>query len=527
MLGFSLAALVGVLLVVVTVAWMLWRTSIVAEEIHVGELARDLGQRTEQILIDARQTLERLDQFPDERCSAGHLAAMRDAAVSRAYIRTIGYWQAAERLCGVGFVESSGLRPARADRIYDSGMIAWWPSPQTEVGGVRLFLMRYGDHDIAIDPAMLLETGPMRDRHAELWLEGLRLAGSGVDLDLPAPGLIAPGLTIDRENGRVISRYSRDSVFPIDIVAVEPLERFWGRHLLGVAVVIALGLVLIVAWLLVILRYSRHRMSLSTQLREAIAEGRISVHYQPVMDLVTGMCVGAEALARWQVEDGEWISPEVFIPVAERSGLIGRITLAVLDCIVRDLGHLLRDGSGFSVNLNLASEDLLGAKFVRALTTRLDAAAVPAGRVKLEITERALIDEEASRQVLAELRRRGHPLVVDDFGTGYSSLSYLERLELDALKIDKSFVDGIGTGAVTGGVVGHIIEMADSLGLEAVAEGIENTEQLNWLLSHGVRYGQGFHFSPGLPAGRLLEFLALNSGQTGPFSDASVSAQAG
>ena len=513
LLGFSLAALAGVLLIVLALGSLVWRSFLGSEERQAGELAEALAQRTEQILVDARDVLEGLERLAAEPCSREHLEAMQDAAISRPYIRTIGHWRAAKRQCGVGFLAPSGLRPPRADRIYDSGVIAWWPSAQTEVGGVRLFLMRYGDHDIAIDPRMLLEIGPLQGRSAALWVEGMQLAASGEEGSLPEPESVSPGLTIDREAGRILSRHSRTSVFPIDIVAAEPMASLWGRHLPMAIVFLGAGLALILVWVGGLLRYSRRRISLPGQLREAIDEGRIRVHYQPILDLASGICIGAEALARWEIERGEWISPDVFVPVAEQSGLIGRVTLAVLDGVLADLGPLLRERPGFSVNLNLASQDLLGDGFTRELERRIDAAGIDCRRLKLEITERALIDEEASRTALAALRRRGHPLVVDDFGTGYSSLSYLERLALDALKIDKSFVDGIGTGAVTGGVIGHIIEMAASLDMEAVAEGIENQHQLDWLIRRGVRCGQGFHFSRPLPAPAFVDFLTRNSGK--------------
>ncbi|PKM01736.1 MAG: hypothetical protein CVV17_06665, partial [Gammaproteobacteria bacterium HGW-Gammaproteobacteria-7] len=197
--------------------------------------------------------------------------------------------------------------------------------------------------------------------------------------------------------------------------------------------------------------------------------------------------------------------------LAERVGLIGQVTLAVLSAVLRDLVALLRDTSDFSVNVNLASEDLLNERFASALFSGLARHGIEPSRVKLEITERALITSEAARTIISDLRQRGHPVVIDDFGTGYSSLSYLERLELDALKIDKSFVDGIGTGAVTGGVIGHIIEMAGSLGLGLVAEGIENAEQVDWLLARGVRLGQGFKYSKPLSAAAFIAFRQAHS----------------
>ncbi|PKM02429.1 MAG: hypothetical protein CVV17_05715, partial [Gammaproteobacteria bacterium HGW-Gammaproteobacteria-7] len=147
LLGFSLAALAGVLMVFASTVWLLWRTSIDAEAARVGALASALGLRTEQILIDAAETLDRLDRLDHPPCSTEHLATMQDVAISRPYIRSLGHWRATERLCGIGFIQPTGLKPARADRIYDSGLIAWWPNAQTEVGGVRLLLLRKGDHD--------------------------------------------------------------------------------------------------------------------------------------------------------------------------------------------------------------------------------------------------------------------------------------------------------------------------------------------------------------------------------------------
>jgi sensor c-di-GMP phosphodiesterase-like protein len=127
--------------------------------------------------------------------------------------------------------------------------------------------------------------------------------------------------------------------------------------------------------------------------------------------------------------------------------------------------------------------------------------------IKLEITERAMVDTDASRDVIRNFRRRGHQIAIDDFGTGYSSLGYLQTLELDTLKIDKSFVDAIGTEAVTHHVIGHVIEMAKSLQLDIVAEGIEAGHQAEWLIEQGVEYGQGYFYSRPLPRSEFLEYF--------------------
>lgn len=506
----TLAGLVGTALLFGSIAWILWQESMASEEAYAGGLAASLGQNTERIILDTRNLLAGFDRLPMPRCSKEHLQALQDAAVSRPYIRAIGYWQASERMCGVGFLPPEGLKPPRADRIYENGVIAWWPSPHTQYGGVQLFLMRFGDHDVAIDPRQLLDLGPTNDHEAVLWVERLRMSAAPWNIVLPLPDALPVGVTVDRARGRVLSHFSRNSILPIDVVAVEPIESFWSRHLQTLALGAGLGLLLIGSWIYLILRFSRRQLSLATELREALIANRVEVHYQPVIELASGRCVGAEALARWERENGEPVSPDVFIPVAEEAGLVQEITLAVLKTVVRDMKQTLAKFPGLSVNLNLAADDLKNDKIGIELADCLAAANLPPSAIKLEITERALINSDISRALIRSFRSNGHQVAVDDFGTGYSSLSYLQSFELDVLKIDKSFVDAIGTEAATSQVIVHVIEMAKSLGLDTVAEGVQTPDQVAWLTAHGVTFGQGFLFSKPLSAGDFLEFFHVN-----------------
>jgi len=512
-IGFTLAAIAGVLVLFGLVSWLLWRESMETEEKRVAELARVLGERTEQIIVDARDMLDAFNRSSLDKCSADHISVMHKAAVNKPYIRAIGYWRAAERLCGVGYIQAVELKPSRADRIYESGVIAWWPSSQTNVGGVQMFLMRYGDHDVAIDPRMLLEPTTAQVRQAGLWVEGLPMSKTAGDADIPPPDTLAVGLTVDQENNRLVSRFSLGTILPIDIVAVESIDLFWKRYLPIILATAGLGLVLTATWIYLVLRYSRHRLSLTTQLRAALAEGRIEAYFQPIVELSSNRCVGAEVLARWVREDGEMVRPDLFIPIAEEAGLVPEITLAMLAATLRDLQTLLNEHPRLCINVNLAPEDLASDKFMQTLTHKLQQHAVAAASVKLEISERTMVNTEQSRELVREFRRRGHGVAVDDFGTGYSSLSYLASFELDTLKIDKAFVDAIGTEAVTNHVVGHVIDMARSLELDIVAEGIETEEQAGWLLAGGVEYGQGFLFSRPIPAREFRAFFHAHDKQ--------------
>jgi sensor c-di-GMP phosphodiesterase-like protein len=187
--------------------------------------------------------------------------------------------------------------------------------------------------------------------------------------------------------------------------------------------------------------------------------------------------------------------------------LLPAVTFAVLDAPLRDLRGLLLDCPGLSIHINLSQADLGGDAFSEALQDRLQAAGLPNRTIGLEITERALVNTDTARATIHRLRARGHQVAVDDFGTGFSSLSYLSAFDLDVLKIDKSFVDAIGTEAATSNVIVHVIEMARSLGLRTVAEGVEREEQWHWLVAHGVDFAQGYLFSPPLAARDFIDFV--------------------
>jgi sensor c-di-GMP phosphodiesterase-like protein len=486
---------------------LLWTESYDAERERAGNLANTLGERTEAILIDTRDLLGGLDLVATPPCSPEHLQAMQEAAATRPHLRALGYWRASERVCGVGFVASDGLRPPRADRIYDSGVIAWWPGPHTEVGGVPLFLMRFGQHDAAIDPRLLIDDGTLDDRRAALWVEGLRMVTAPSNAELPEPQTLPQGLQVDTVGQRLLSRFSHNAVFPIDVVAVEPLASFWSRQRTLLAVGSSLALLLLGAWLLMLQRVTRRRLSPEAELRRALQEGRIVAHYQPVIEFSSGRCIGAEALARWEHEDGRLLAPDRFLPLAEQCGLTPAITAAILEAILQDLPELLEVAPQTTINLNLAPQDLEDNAFERLLIAGLQRSGLPPAAIKLEITERGLVNSDSARALIRGFRGNGHQVAVDDFGTGYSSLSYLQSFELDILKIDKTFVDAIGTEAATSQVIVHVIEMAHALGLELVAEGVEWPAQAEWLVEHGVRFGQGYLYSAALPARDFHQFL--------------------
>ena len=252
-----------------------------------------------------------------------------------------------------------------------------------------------------------------------------------------------------------------------------------------------------------------HRVSLEAALRSAVEEGGFRLVYQPIVSLDSGRIVGAEALLRWDAPDPAWSMPDAFIGLAEETGLIAPIGSWVNAEVARQLkawSPFLQDDPDFSVSVNLSGLQLTPdlADFLISLREHN----IEPGRVTFELTETVLIaDAEPSIEALLGLRLLGVGLAIDDFGTGYSSLSYLERLPVDSIKIDRSFVEGLGKKRQSVAIVSAIIRMAAALGLRVTAEGVETEEQLDTLVALGCTQGQGFYWSAGVSGAELAALL--------------------
>jgi diguanylate cyclase (GGDEF)-like protein/PAS domain S-box-containing protein len=256
------------------------------------------------------------------------------------------------------------------------------------------------------------------------------------------------------------------------------------------------------------------RMQLRTELDQALADGAFKLAYQPIVDLHTGRTCGFEALARWEHPRRGTVPPLEFIQLAEESGLIVPLGAWVLRTAVTAaagwLGLRPTDRSYISVNVSVRQFRTPG--FVDQVLTELVRSGLPAECLVLEITESLLLaDQEQIRADLTTLRQAGIGVSIDDFGTGYSSLSYLHQVPVDALKLDKSFVDTISTSSQQFDLVNGIVQMAGTLQLDVVAEGIETSEDLALLIEAGCRFGQGYLFARPMSHGDATEWVRANS----------------
>ncbi len=243
------------------------------------------------------------------------------------------------------------------------------------------------------------------------------------------------------------------------------------------------------------------------ELQRGIALGELRLHYQPVMHLLGEAVSGVEALVRWQHPERGLLAPTEFIPLAESSGLIVELGKWVLREACTRAAAWQEAGQTFGVGVNLSPRQMVGADVVDLVRDVLAETGARPDRLVLEVTESAVMDEPQAPDILRALRAMGVRLALDDFGTGYSSLTYLRRFPLDAIKIDRSFVSGLGRDADDEAIVGSVVSLSRAIGKLVVAEGVETVVQLNALRALGVDQAQGFLWSPALPADELVAWL--------------------
>jgi diguanylate cyclase (GGDEF)-like protein/PAS domain S-box-containing protein len=256
-----------------------------------------------------------------------------------------------------------------------------------------------------------------------------------------------------------------------------------------------------------------HQLSLTNRLREAVREEHWVLHWQPIVDIETGIVESLEALIRWQDPKGGLVAPLEFIPLAEELGLIEAIGDWVIAELVRQQAAWRVQGLDLRLGFNLSPRQLWSARLAEKIMTAMRAGDVDPRRVIVEVTEStAMADPDRTQKILAELHSWGFTLALDDFGTGYSSLARLKHMPVDVLKIDRAFVHDVSNDISQASMVRAMIQLAQGLDMTPLAEGVETPQEYEFLRANGCRLAQGFLFSRPVPADEIPALLAREGG---------------
>lgn len=482
-----------------------------AREAEMGRamvFARDVLLRSEKTSAQSFAAINALvAAHAADPCSEDNVELMRRYDLSSSYLQAVGYVLGNRMICSSqGRDSKGGLELGPVDYVSPIGArmrlnVRFPFDPDTsyvvaEMHGYAVIVNKNLPLDAATEKdASLAAYVPASSRviasHGYVDPRWLRLSKDQYEATFISKGYVV-AVTKSR-------RFFVGTVVALPVSYVVRQTRRTAEVLLPAGIFAGIILALAVVYL------GRQQMSMPAALRAALKRHELFLLYQPIVDLRSRQFVGAEALIRWRRPSGELVPPDFFIPIAEQEGLIQRITERVIELVERDVEDLFQRHPQFYIAINLSALDLEADCTVELLQRLATNTGAARGNLVVEVSERGLIKREPAKKIVHELRARHIRVAIDDFGTGYSSLAYLESFELDFLKIDKLFVDTMNRDAPTSQVVLHIIEMAKSLRLQIVAEGVETDAQAHFLRERGVPFAQGWLFGRPMPMNELRQ----------------------
>jgi sensor c-di-GMP phosphodiesterase-like protein len=513
-------AMLAIAVPIVAALWLAQREALSRETDRLLDYTQESLSRSEQTAKEISQVGNTLAEMPGGPCSAAHLAQMRRFATQLTYVKAVGY------VSGTNLVCSSLGDDGKAQ---DLGP-AEWGGPhgidmRTNVRfafdrSTAYLVAQFRNHAVVIDgnlalPAYTGRPGTLTALYA--WHTGDIIAERRRRSALPQSWLRRfaneSQLPTQRfttvHDGDYLVTVSYSANFRVAALAALPfahVEEQARRQALWFA---PLGM-LISALLLLLIRYVlRQQRSIEAAIRRGIRRREFHLVYQPIVALDTEQWIGAEALLRWTDSEGVSHRPDVFIPAAERAGVMSELTAHIFDLLTHELAGVFARYPRLAISFNVSSQDVAEPDRLLANLTRLQQA-TGAGphNLKIELTEHSLVAREPATRLLHQARAMGICVAIDDFGIGYSGLAHLENFEIDALKIDKLFIDTMRGDAPTSQVALHIIQLAQALKLRTIAEGVETREQVQFLRELGVHFAQGWFYSHAIDFGQFIHFYA-------------------
>ena len=501
-----IAVAVGVLLAgAPLLAFDFWLGNFIDEQAQaeIAAAARRAITLTETRLAQARSALDAVAGERIQACGPATVAAMRQAAFGAAPVKDIALLGPdGQVLCSgsdLGLVQgrmvSSTTLPGKAGLSLDVIRLA---------SGRNMVRLRRGiaggNQLAALMPTTLLlpqatvADGPGTAHVRLVAADGSLIGAAGA---MPAEG--EPQLSMTTKPGRYGLGYQ--IVVPRASIPAEHADLRWlGR--------VAVGIVVLTLIAFVALMRRRPSNNPVAEIEQALAAGEFIPYYQPIVDIRSGQLRGAEVLVRWRKPDGSLVLPGTFIPLAESSGLIREMTRDLMRRVCVEAGEAIGRRPALKVSFNFAGQLFRDELIVKDVRNIFANTPIKFSQVVIEVTERDPIENfTETRQTIAALQGLGVRIAIDDVGTGHSGLSYMLKLGVDIIKIDKIFVDAVGTDQNSTAIVESLIDLAHNMRMDVVAEGVENFEQVMHLRDRGIRQAQGYVFAPPLPGSAFLQLI--------------------
>lgn len=504
-----LGTIMVVLLPVMLALWFAHIRAVSETRNQLHSFAELALEKTELVVQQVELARDAIQQYQGKACTPAHQKRMQDIIRGRLYISELIYAQDDHFLCSTVMAPASPYIIPAADYKREPDVSIYYYRDTPFFAGYKMTYMQRGHYVAVINPLSYSEV--MSDDPTLAWgvydtvTNSFFSVSEQANVEQLLPLLHRDESTFQQNNRFYTIAYSEKR--PIAIIVSTDNARFYQNLYYQATLTLPLG---IICSIIVLLMWSRTREEYHSPrrlLQRAIDKRQLRLYYQPIIDIQNEKCVGAEALLRWPGFEGQVMSPAEFIPLAEKEGMIAQITDYVVEEVFNDLGHFLASQSHLYISINLSASDFHSSRLIALIAEKARQHSVLAQQIKVEVTERGFIDVPKTTPVIQAFRQAGFEVAIDDFGTGYSNLHNLYSLNVDILKIDKSFIDTLTTNSTSHLIAEHIIEMAQSLHLKAIAEGVETADQVNWLFKRGVQYCQGWYFAKAMPPQAFIQWL--------------------
>ncbi|MFO3904557.1 EAL domain-containing protein [Enterobacter hormaechei] len=493
--------IVGVIMVVslpvMLALWFAQQRAVNETRSQLSSFAQLALDKTELVIQQVELARHAAEQYSGDICTPAHRQDMLNIVRGRLYIADLLYADGREFLCSTTGTPDTPYTISAANYQRQPDVSIYYYRDTPFYAGYKMTYMQLGHYVVVVNPLTYSEV--MSSDRSLAWGVFDTVTNAFFSVSEQAnqnelKTLIGDNTLAFQNEGRFYTIVRSDKR-PIAAIVSTTNQRFYEVLYHQATLTLPLGMI---SSIIILLMWSRTRREFNSPgrlLHRALNKRQLCLHYQPIIDIKSNVCVGAEALLRWPGFNGPVMSPVEFIPLAEEEGMSERITDYVVEEVFSDLGPFLACNPHIYISINLSATDFHSSRLIAMITDKARHYNVRAQQIKIEVTERGFIDVPKTTPVIQAFRQAGYEVAIDDFGTGYSNLHNLYSLNVDILKIDKSFIDTLTTNSTSHLIVEHIIEMAQSLRLKTIAEGVETAEQVTWLNKRGVQYCQGWHFA--------------------------------
>lgn len=509
---------ITIFLVLLTAVVSVFLSLMIAQNQAISKETKRLSEVTNGVLMRMNSTRTQLTHVVDyfasvpekEACAPRHIRKMQEFNIAGFFLQAVAHVKDNRMVCSSMSEVFDGVALGEPFRIEPDGTRMWADIEVTDWQNHHLVVIEKAGWAIVLVPSHAIEgLGNSAVSMGIFGIQSQKIYSSKGQIS--AEWLHGyqgkQTLTFIDKKRHMLVHIAPNKLNLTGVVAAMPLEDINDDLISFIQILIPLAIVVGISVSGIYVYMRKTRYSTRSAILRALANNEFFLEYQPIINLENQHCVGAEALIRWKTPDNHFVSPDIFIPAAEASGVICQITQRVFALVAKDMHAALNTHKNFHVGINISSQDFRSGALLPMIEQLKKSTGAKGNQILIEVTERGFLDDEAALATIKNIRECGVMVAIDDFGTGYSSLSYLTKFQLDYLKIDKTFVDSVGTDAVTSQVAFHIIEMAKTLQLGMVAEGVETVQQAEILQARGVKYVQGWLFSKSLKKKDFYAYL--------------------